>query len=99
MSRVFLTPFVIAGLLFLPSCSSSSNPADKPQAKTECEVIQEKSLELAAKAENEPLWRSKQRDYLTWFNYIIQESDCFSSEIVAQAKSNMAVVLANIANQ
>ncbi len=34
MRRVFLALLLFAGLLLLPSCSNSPEPADKPQAKS-----------------------------------------------------------------
>lgn len=94
MPRVFLAPLVLAGLLLLPSCSDSLKPAEEPKAKTECEIIQEKAIELAKKAANEssPLG-TRRLDYLVWFNYIIEESSCFDSELVASAKSGIALLL------
>ena len=83
-------------LVFLLSgCSSSTSPADKPQAKTECEIVMEIAAEKARL-----LTESKQVDYgfrgrLGLLYYIVEESDCFSSEIVAQAKANIAVILNN----
>ena len=79
----------------LSGCSSSSEPVDIPQAKTECEIVVEKLAENARL-----LKESNQVDYgfrgrLGLLYYIVEESDCFSSEIVAQAKANIAVILNN----
>ena len=101
MLRAYLTPFVIAGLLFLPSCSSSTLPSDEPQAKTECEVIQEISIEKANKMK-EALNSSiviQQQAALTYLYYVVEESKCFSSEAVASAKANIALLLAAIAKR
>ena len=91
--KLILIPLVLSGLLFLPGCSDSSKPANEPKAKTECEIIQEKALELGTKAANEssPL-ETRRMHYLVWFNYIIEESSCFDSELVANAKSGIALL-------
>jgi hypothetical protein len=98
--KLILIPLVTVWLLLLPGCADSSKPANEPQAKTECEIIQEKALELGTKAANEssPL-ATRQMDYLVWFNYIIEESSCFDSELVANAKSGIALLLAAMAKQ
>jgi hypothetical protein len=100
MYKIILIPIVTAGLLLLPGCSDSSKPANEPQAKTKCEIATEKSLEMGKKASNEssPL-ATRNQDYLVFFNYIIEESDCFGSELVAQAKSGIALLLTNMAKQ
>jgi len=79
----------------LSGCSSSPKPADKPQAKTECEIVVEKATEKAnllkelqaAKKDN------NNRALLSWLYYIVEESNCFSSEIVSEAKAGIAVIL------
>ena len=84
----------MAFLVFLLSgCSSSTSPADKPQAKTECEIVIEKLAEAARLLDE-----SNQVDYgfrgrLGLLYYIVEESDCFDSAMVAQAKANIAVIL------
>jgi outer membrane biogenesis lipoprotein LolB len=85
---------VLVFLVFLLSgCSSSTSPADKPQAKTECEIVMEKAAEKARL-----LTESNQVDYgfrgrVGLLYYIVEESDCFNSEIVSEAKAGIAVIL------
>ena len=79
----------------LSGCSNSSEPVDIPQAKTECELVREKVAEKARL-----LTESNQVDYgfrgrLAVLYYIVEESDCFNSEIVSQAKAGIAVILNN----
>ena len=90
MPKLFLTPLVVAGILFLPSCSSSPEPADEPQAKTECEIANDKASELMDKAS--VVLKTEGRDaaegsYLFWAFYTLEKSECFSPEIVAGAKT------------
>ena len=74
----------------ISGCSSSPEPADKPQAKTDCEIAVEKGTELMDKASE--VMRNEGRDaakgsYVYWAFYTIEKSECFSPEIVAGAKT------------
>jgi len=74
----------------ISGCSSSPEPADKSQAKTDCEIAVEKGTELMDKASE--VMRNEGRDaakgsYVYWAFYTIEKSECFSPEIVAGAKT------------
>jgi hypothetical protein len=78
----------------LSGCSNSSKPADKPLAKTECEIAIEKSSELLKKASE--VLKTKGRDasrgdVLLWGFFVIEKSNCFTAETVAQAKTLIAL--------
>ena len=93
--KTLLAPLALVGLLFLPSCSSSAEPADKPQAQTECEIAIEKSAELINKVEADtqsggPV--NAKVSLLTWAFYTLEKKECFSSETVAQAQTAIALV-------
>jgi hypothetical protein len=90
MHNIILIPLVSAGLLLLSSCSSSLEPAEEPQAKTDCEIAVEKGTELMDKASE--VVRTEGRDaakgsYVYWAFYTLEKSECFSPEIVAGAKT------------
>jgi len=95
VAKVFLTPLLISGLLLLPSCSNSPKPVDKPLAKTECEIVSEKAAEKgnAVKELQAANQDNNNAALLSWFYYIVEESDCFSSELVSQAKAGIALIL------
>ena len=94
MTRVLLTPFVILGLLFLPSCSS----AREFQADANCERIKklanEKYLKATDKEINSTL-RARQIAGLSWLYYIVQEGDCFSSVEVEEARSAIDAIISS----
>ena len=77
----------------LSGCSSSQNPADKPVAKTECQIATEKSQELfnVADAELKANSSNVKSSALVWAFYTIEKGDCFSAEIVAKAKTIIAL--------
>ena len=81
--------------MLLPSCSNSPKPADKPLAKTECEIVSEKALEKgkAVKELQDANQDINNAALLSYFYWIVEESDCFSSELVSQAKSGIALIL------
>jgi outer membrane murein-binding lipoprotein Lpp len=86
---------LVLAVSLLSGCSSSPKPADKPQAKTRCEIAVEKVTEKAGLLRE---LQSAKKDYnnralLSWLYYIVEESDCFDSEIVSEAKAGIAVIL------
>jgi hypothetical protein len=86
---------LLLAVSLLSGCSSSPKPADKPLAKTECEIVAEKAVEKSKvlkdlQAANKD---NNNRALLSWLYYIVEESDCFSSEIVSEAKAGIAVIL------
>jgi hypothetical protein len=77
-------------LSLISGCSSSPEPADKPLAKTECEIAVEKGTELIDKASE--VMRTEGRDaakgsYVYWAFYTLERSECFSPEVLAGAKT------------
>lgn len=88
----------IALILFvslLSGCSSSSEPADKPQAKNRCEIAVEKLAEKAGLLKELQNAKKIERNIqtLSLLYYIVEESDCFDSEIVSTAKAGIALIL------
>ena len=78
----------------ISGCSSSPEPANKPQAKTECEIATEKSSELLEIASDE--LKTKGRDYakassLVWAFYTIEKGECFEAQTVASARTIIAL--------
>ena len=76
-------------------CSSSPELADKPQAKTECELVVEKAGEKATALKELQAAKKDTNNValLSWLYYIVEESSCFSSELVSEAKAGIAVIL------
>jgi PBP1b-binding outer membrane lipoprotein LpoB len=94
MKQAVKATALILLVTLLSGCSSSPKPADKPLAKTECEIASEKSSELLNKASEE--LETKGRDYakassLIWAFYVIEKGSCFNSETVASAKTIIAL--------
>ncbi len=94
VKKLILAPLIIMGLLFLTSCSSSSKPINEPQAKTECDIASEKSIELMDKASE--VMNTEGRDaakgsYLYWAFFTLEKSECFSPEVVAAAKTMISL--------
>jgi len=100
MSRLFLTPFVIAGLLFLPSCSSDNSgvqplkpivepkPNQTEQAKSECDKVKE-IYDGYTKEFSEPTATRniKRIIILTQKYYLLENKECFTAEQIAEAKA------------
>ena len=86
---------LVLAVSLLSGCSSSPEPADKPQAKTHCEIVQEtatdKYLKYEAAKGSAPI--VTQQAALIWFYYIVEESDCFNSSEVSTAKANIDLIL------
>ena len=96
MPRLFLTPFVIAGLLFLPSCSSAEAKAcvsaEKAYAEFEAETKKAyKQREISIKASD---WDSSKNylaralKYELWTQkVIVNNPSCFTAAQVVIAQS------------
>ena len=96
MPRLFLTPFVIAGLLFLPSCSSAEAKAcvsaEKAYAEFEAETKKAyKQREISIKASD---WNSSKNylalalKYELWTQkVIVNNPSCFTAAQVVIAQS------------
>ena len=85
---------LVLAVSLLSGCSSSPKPADKPLAKTECEIAIEKSSELIKKASEVSKTKGRDAsrgDVLLWGYYVIEKSNCFTAETVAQAKTLIAL--------
>jgi len=105
MPRLFLTPFVIAGLLFLPSCSSDNSgvqplkpivepkPNQTEQAKSECDEVKETydsySKALRESGQGSNLYRLT---YLIQQYYLLEKQECFTAEQIATAKASIDFV-------
>jgi hypothetical protein len=79
----------------ISGCSSSPKPADKPQAKIDCEIATEISTERLEKIQLDSDTKGKEYvklSLLTWAFYVIEKSECFSSETVATARAAVALV-------
>ena len=93
MPRLFLTPFVIAGLLLLPSCSSpvSSEQNSKTSQETDCLEVKKtyedfsNILKKTARATD-----SYRITYLIQQYYVLENTECFSSLEIATAKGGIA---------
>ena len=114
MRKALLIPFIIVGLLFLPSCGS----CELTVAGTGWQCTDKKPKEDSNDNESgsvkfcgftvmevNDLWYKVDRNldtpdnrarYLTYLYYIAENSDCFSSLVLAQAKTAVGqTILAN----
>lgn len=95
MPRVFLTPFVLVGLLFLTSCSSSQEPKpDKlEQAKSKCDEAKETN-----KSYSEVLSKITQGDrgyrltFLMQQYHMLETKECFTAAQIASAKALIDII-------
>ena len=79
----------------ISGCSSSPKPADKPKTKTDCEIATEKSAEMLEKIQLDTETKGKEYgkiSLLTWAFYVIEKTECFSSETVATARAAVVLV-------
>ena len=99
MRRAYLTPLVIAGLLFLPSCSNAEAKA--------CEAAREAHLNMRAKAEEiaksakilgnsdfttlQSISKSKLalKTFVDSYQIIVNNQKCFTAEQVVSAQNVM----------
>ena len=100
MSRLFLTPFVIAGLLLLPSCSSDKeNSAPSPEedfyAKL-CNVAVETYNELIVERDKQKaIWDKVERDAQAAQDVSILEGRAVPRAKYDEAKLKAALVQVN----
>jgi hypothetical protein len=89
---MILALLVIAGLLLLPSCSSSPKPADKPQAKTECDEVKKIYDDFGGALDKEPRTTDTYRLlYLTKNYYLLENPKCFTSIQIAAARAAVTI--------
>ena len=97
MPTVFLTPFVIAGLLFLPSCSSAEEKLCE-KAKLGIQEFSDDAKKYAAKSQpiyqtREALIEAKNNSIWMWESaiksqkIIVNNPNCFTPKEVVNAES------------
>ena len=109
MRKLFLAPFVIVGLLFLPSCSSCVKTGleggsyecidKKPKKDSNANGFNVGCIFTTN--DNYSLWTNvsqydtpeNREAYLTYLYHIVENSDCWSSTIVAGARAAIAQTL------
>jgi hypothetical protein len=100
MPKLFLTPFVIAGLLFLPSCSNSQEPkpSETPQAKSECSEVKETydNFGKGISSQDNNL-KARQLTSLVQNYYLLENTKCFTSVEIAFARATIDLIN-NLAN-
>ncbi len=82
----------------LSGCSSSPNPADKPQVKSECDEVKESQKQLTT------LGQGKSRNEVLIYtliaqNYLLENTKCFTTLEIATAKSLIDFLNNEIANR
>lgn len=95
MPRLFLTPFVIAGLLFLPSCSSDKEPKanQTEQAKSECDEVRETYYNFSKVLQQTPKNTDGYRaTFLIQQYYLLEKKECFTAVQIASAKASIDLV-------
>ena len=99
MPRLFLTPFVIAGLLFLPSCSSAKEPkpVETPKAKSKCDEAREsdKSFDKLL-AEIGKSNRNYRVYFLTQQYHKLETKECFTAVEIATARAAIDIINNNL---
>ena len=84
MPRVFLTPFVIAGLLFLPSCSNADcKNFETTLKKLESEYLAANNL-AQTRVQNSETWVPVIKKGLDMTNFALNDSTCMYGEARAQ---------------
>ena len=94
MKEVVNATVTVLLVSLLSGCSSSSEPVDIPQAKTECELVREKGSELLTIAGKDAKTKSRELaapSSLLWAYYTIEKAECFDAQMVAQAKTIIAL--------
>ena len=90
MSKALLTPFVIAGLLLLSSCSSAQEPADKPQVKSGCDEVKKIYDDFGVvMREKENGAAGYRLTYITRAYYLLENPKCFTSVEIATARAQI----------
>jgi hypothetical protein len=99
MPRAFLTPFVIVGLLFLPSCSSAGEPKvnSSEQAKSECEEVKKTYDDFSQQLKKSQNGSDGYRlVFLIQQHYLLEKQECFTSLQIATAKASIDLVIAKL---
>jgi hypothetical protein len=95
MPKIFLAPFLIAGLLLLASCSSAqeTKTVETPQAKSKCDEAKEsqKSFDklLAEIGKSNPNYRVY---FLTQQYHKLETKECFTAVEIATARAAIDIV-------
>ena len=93
MPKVLLTPFLIAALLLLPSCSSAQEPkpVETPQAKSKCDEVKKIYEDFSNILTKEQPTDTYRKLYLTRAYYLLENPECFTSIQIAAAKAEIIV--------
>jgi hypothetical protein len=83
MPKVFLTPFLIAALLLLPSCSSGEMESNA------CDEVSLKFVELSEISQKAANYDEKRYASLNAIYYALENKECFSSEIIASLRAKL----------
>ena len=101
MPRVFLTPFVIAGLLFLPSCSNAEAKACEAaeQARAEYEIETKELWDKKQAKSNASLFfealaldEQAKETYLKSQRVIANNPSCFTPKQVVEAQTYISKI-------
>jgi len=101
MPKLFLTPFVIAGLLFLPSCSSAEAKACKAaeQARAEYEIETKELYDKKQAKSNASLFfealeldKQARETYLKSQKVIVNNPSCFTPKQVVEAQTYISKI-------
>lgn len=88
MRKVLLTPFLVASLLLLPSCSSGSKTEKSTQEIADCKQIRvdyKKYEELYTKMDKGSA--EYKLVYLTSQYYLLENMECFTPKEIAFARA------------
>ena len=101
MKQAIKAAAVILLVSLLSGCSSSTTPADKPQTKSECELVYETTDSLKGQLDDitnpdkvntvSPV--NVRVIALSWAYSIIDNSQCYKPDLIAQARA-LAVTFA-----
>ena len=96
MAKVFLAPFVIAGLLFLPSCSSSEcKDVQTTLKKLDAEFVADYNI-AKTRVNSRDTWVPVINKGLDLTNYALNNEACIGSEATAKwqtMKQNLSLKL------
>jgi hypothetical protein len=96
MAKIFLAPFVIAGLLFLPSCSySECKDVETTLRKLESEYLADYNI-AKTRVESRDTWVPVINKGLDLTNYALNNEACIGSEATAKwqtMKQNLSLKL------
>jgi hypothetical protein len=95
MRKALLTPFVIAGLLLLASCSSAQEPkpVETPQAKSKCDEAKESDKSFDKLLAEIGKGNTNYRVYfLTQQYHKLETKECFTAVEIAAARAAIDIV-------